>query len=134
MENKYLKFDKITDNNYQVRNQEDEFLGDLYYEKGQWIFYPFEGKEGEPIYWTLECHKLLGDFWKELEQYENWIPTSEEIDKLPEPIRDYIHGLETNADPSGMIRENTIAKDIIASLEKEVRNLKGEVDGKINHR
>jgi hypothetical protein len=30
-----------------------------------------------------------------------WAPTAENINKLPEPVRRYIHDLETNTDPAG---------------------------------
>lgn len=35
----------------------------------------------------------------------DWIPTAQAINVLPEPIRQYIHELETIYDPSGDIRE-----------------------------
>lgn len=46
-----------------------------------------------------------------------WIPTPENINALPEPVRNYICDLETNCDPSETVRHNTILKDQIAGLQ-----------------
>lgn len=47
----------------------------------------------------------------------NWLPTTGNINALPKPLREYIHNLETIADPAGTVRENAIAVDTIAGLE-----------------
>jgi len=39
-----------------------------------------------------------------------WLPTPEAVNALPEPLRRYIHDLETNTDPAGMVRENIIMR------------------------
>ena len=52
-----------------------------------------------------------------------WLPTAENINALPDPVRKYIHDLETNADPAGIIRENTIARDTVQSFEAWVNDL-----------
>ena len=59
---KYLKFNKITPTNYQVRNNKREFLGDIYLEKKKWWFYPCEGEVRAPIAWDLNCLGQLRDF------------------------------------------------------------------------
>lgn len=46
-----------------------------------------------------------------------FIPTPENVNALPEPLRRYIHDLQTDCDPSGTIRENVIARETITSLE-----------------
>jgi len=56
---------------------------------------------------------------------EKWLPTSENINRLPEPIRAYIHHIETNSDPAGMVRENIIAKDTITALQVLIAELQG---------
>jgi len=65
---KYIKFKELRDTNgnpcYQIRNNKDEFLGDLYLEKRKWIFYPVEGDLREPIFWTIECLEELVNFIK----------------------------------------------------------------------
>lgn len=47
----------------------------------------------------------------------NWRITAEAVNKLPEPVRQYITQLETLCDPSGMVREITQLKDVIRELE-----------------
>ena len=41
----------------------------------------------------------------------SWEPTAANINALPEPLRRYIHDLETNADPAGMVAENILLRD-----------------------
>ena len=48
---------------------------------------------------------------------KSWLPTAENINALPDPIRRYIHDLETNADPAGMVQENIILKENCKALE-----------------
>ncbi len=56
-------------------------------------------------------------------EFDNWKPTPKEINRLPLPIRNFIHLLETHADPAGTIRENVLARDEIACLRKMVIEL-----------
>jgi hypothetical protein len=42
---------------------------------------------------------------------DDWLPTSENINALPVPLRTFIHNLETVADPAGTVRENILLKD-----------------------
>lgn len=48
---------------------------------------------------------------------DNWIPTAPAINALPKPLRQFIHYLETNADPAEMVRENFQLRDQIKALE-----------------
>jgi hypothetical protein len=50
----------------------------------------------------------------------DWIPDAAHINALPEPIRRYIHDLETRCDPAGDIRALTIARDTIKALEMKL--------------
>ncbi len=52
-----------------------------------------------------------------------WLPTAENINALPEPVRNYVAGLETNADPPSMVADNIIMKDTIKTLEKMLEEL-----------
>lgn len=61
----------------------------------------------------LESHYKAGNWLIE----KSWLPTVENINCLPEPVRKYIHEIETMSDPSGIIRENAIARETIKSLE-----------------
>jgi len=51
---------------------------------------------------------------------EDWLPTAENINSLPKGMKDYICGLETNADPQWVIRENILMKDLIKQLEAKI--------------
>lgn len=55
--------------------------------------------------------------------FRGWIPTIDNVNSLPEPIRKYIHDLETNADPAGMVMENTVLADNIKGLEAQFTTL-----------
>lgn len=51
----------------------------------------------------------------------DWLPTAENINALPEPLRLYIAGLETLCDPAGIVRENTLLKDCNKGLQAMYR-------------
>ena len=51
-----------------------------------------------------------------LEVDGGWLPTPENINALPEPVRQFIHDLETNTDPAHIVRENILIKDTCRSL------------------
>ena len=53
--------------------------------------------------------------------------TSEEVNALPERVRRYIHDLETNADPAGMVQENTCLRENILALTARVQELEGKL-------
>lgn len=57
------------------------------------------------------------------ELMETWLPTAENIEALPEPVRKYIAELETNCDPPSMVRENVILKENCKALELKVEGL-----------
>ena len=49
---------------------------------------------------------------------ENWTPTSENINQLPAPLRDYIHELSARADPAGDVQDKVMYRDQSKALEK----------------
>ncbi len=57
-----------------------------------------------------------------------WLPTAENVNRLPEPVRRYIHDLETRCDPAGEVRELVLTRDLVAQLEKQVEVLTVERD------
>jgi hypothetical protein len=57
-----------------------------------------------------------GDYW------ERWLPDPQHINALPQPVRAYLHALETNADPAGIVAENALLRDSIAGLEARLRS------------
>lgn len=48
---------------------------------------------------------------------KDWLPTSDNINALPNGIRKYIHDLETNVDPAGIIAQNTFLRDQVEGLQ-----------------
>ena len=57
----------------------------------------------------------------------DWLPTSENINTLPGPIRAYVHDLETRCDPAGDVAALACARDNVAALAARVRELEGQV-------
>ncbi len=60
------------------------------------------------------------------ERFSGWLPTAENINALPGPIRGYICDLETRADPAGEVRELVVARDTIRQLEAKLHLAKAE--------
>lgn len=74
------------------------------------------GAEGCGMY---DCKDFIRSLVEEMPTIcKDWLPTVENINNLPEPVRKYIRDIETNVDPQGMVRENVIMKDTIKTLEK----------------
>lgn len=53
----------------------------------------------------------------------DWLPTPTNVNALPEPLRHYIHQLQTDCDPAGTIRENVILRETVAALEARLAEL-----------
>jgi len=47
---------------------------------------------------------------------EGWLPTPENINALPEPVKKFIYHIETNTDPAHIVRENILIKDTCKAL------------------
>ena len=62
--------------------------------------------------WALSHPPAPGDPWA------GWVPDVEHINALPEPVRRYVHDLETRADPAGDVVTLAIQRDTIAALER----------------
>ncbi len=60
----------------------------------------------------------LASLWNKDIPDKSWLPTAENINALPEPVRNYIADMQTNADPPSMVADNIIMKDTIKTLEK----------------
>ncbi len=54
---------------------------------------------------------------------DNWLPTAENINALPSPIRSYICDLETRCDPAGIVRENVLTKDENRQLRAYIESI-----------
>lgn len=57
----------------------------------------------------------------------DWLPTAENVNALPEPIRRFVHELSTNADPAGTVRELAMLKDLARELAASNRMLRDQV-------
>jgi len=53
---------------------------------------------------------------------DNWTPTSANINALPEPIRLYVHDLETNCDHTGNVQTIACLRENQAALESIIAN------------
>lgn len=54
---------------------------------------------------------------------KDWQPTSENINMLPDPIRKYIHDIETKCDPALMVQENALLKDRCIEVAKKIKEM-----------
>jgi len=51
---------------------------------------------------------------------DSWEPTAENINALPEPVRRYVHQLETLSDLAGLVREHALLKQQVRGLLKKL--------------
>lgn len=58
---------------------------------------------------------------------EEWLPTPENINVLPEPVRKFIHEIEMNCDPAGIVRENILIKDTCKALVIKLEEKKKKI-------
>jgi len=54
---------------------------------------------------------------------DNWMPTEENLNALPDPLRRYIHYVHTNIDPAGTMRENFRLRHENAALRRAYETL-----------
>jgi len=71
--------------------------------------------------WALNERTKPGDHW------HGWLPDPEHINALPQPLRDYIHDLETRADPAGDVAQIAFLKETVDALVIRVRELEQEI-------
>lgn len=60
---------------------------------------------------------------------EDWLPTPDNINALPEPVRKFIHDLETNTDPAHIVRENILIKDTCKLLLEKLEEKRKVTEG-----
>jgi hypothetical protein len=60
---------------------------------------------------------------------KRWRPTGRNINRLPLPLRNFIHALQTDCDPAGTIRENVLIKDENYALREKIGELKSVSEG-----
>jgi hypothetical protein len=73
--------------------------------------------------WNAPAAKLFGMVDRHDDVADDWIPTAENINALPPPLRRYIHWLHEEADPQSTIRENYRLKIENAMLRRECERL-----------
>ena len=54
---------------------------------------------------------------------EDWMPTEDNLNALPAPLRRYIHYVHTNIDPQGTMRENFRLRHENAALRRAYETL-----------
>lgn len=50
-------------------------------------------------------------------------PTAAQINRLPKALRDYIHDLETRADPAGDLQRLALAEENVRALTAKIAEL-----------
>ena len=73
--------------------------------------------------YARKCQARMLAALTQADREPDWTPTPSNVNALPEPIRSFIHQLETRCDPSGDTRELVIARDTIKALERLVAEL-----------
>lgn len=63
-----------------------------------------------------------------LMELENFLPTAEHINALPEGLRKFVHDIETMCDPSGYVAELALTKDLLRAAGVKIGVLKKERD------
>lgn len=63
---------------------------------------------------------------------EGWRPTAEAVNALPEPLRRYVHDLETRCDPAGDVQTMAQLRDEKYALTKLVEELETELARRTN--
>ena len=64
----------------------------------------------------------------ELNLGQDWVPTAENVNALPDALRSYIHDLHTRADPAGDVRELIITRDLSYALERQGAELRAALE------
>ena len=59
---------------------------------------------------------------------DDFTPTAACINALPEPLRRYIHDLETNCDPAGEVAAITLIRDQNKQLQARIEAVEAEND------
>ena len=62
---------------------------------------------------------------------DDWLPTSENLNALPEPLRKYIHDLHTASDNATLVRQEALTRTEYKILRKMIEDAPERViDGK----
>lgn len=80
----------------------------------------------------LHTAKNIVRYMQKPEITKDWLPTAENTNALPEPVRKYIAGIITNADPPSMVADNIILRDTVKALEIKCEEKPAVDEGFIN--
>jgi hypothetical protein len=85
-----------------------------------------------PISWRLPTAPVASFYGHDtkLEIPDDWTATPDNVNALPEPLRRYIHDLQTNTDPAGLMRENFTLRQENAGLRLECERLAAQLGTK----
>ena len=64
---------------------------------------------------------------------DDWLPTPEAINALPEPVRKYIASVETLCDPAGIVAENTLLRDQTLQLDAKIAIMRRRLNCPLHH-
>jgi len=62
------------------------------------------------------------------ERFRGWTPTPENVNRLPEPLRQYIHDIETKCDPAGDAQQILLLKDTVNGQVVRIKELENACD------
>lgn len=62
------------------------------------------------------------------DKFDGWAPSPANVNALPEPLKKYVHDLETRCDPAGMVAENTLLHDQSAMLQAMLTRRQASLD------
>lgn len=82
------------------------------------------GEHDAIFIWLLQRVRSLEG---ELARFNNFRPTPEQINALPEPLRRYIHDIETVCDPTGMVQQIASLTEQRDGLLMKSKELEGEL-------
>jgi len=85
--------------------------------KGRTLYH--ETHRGSTVCIVADAERLADEF---LRLNNDWQPTPENINELPEAVRRFVHDLETRCDPAGDIAALKLAQDENAMLRKLIGN------------
>lgn len=79
----------------------------------------------------VTTHGEIRGLRKLKDELDGFTPTADNINRLPQKIRDYIHALETRCDPAGDVAALVLTKDQNRQLAAENAMLRRELGEKI---
>lgn len=82
-----------------------------------------DDKEGQIARQSVEIVKLKAELAALESRFDDWLPTAENINALPESLRRYVFDLETRCDPAGEVALLSLTKDQNTQLQAKIAEL-----------